>query len=152
MNELFNPDGHLTDEALGMLAADELEELSRLEGAEHLSFCDACVQKYTDFLCAGELMELPEELHETILRRLHRKTKLLLFNRYGAMAAAACFAILFWLTGVFSPQARTQPSGTGETEPSVSISERTASFTRSITDQLNGLLEKIQQPKEWFSK
>lgn len=149
MKDLFTADGHLTGEALRMLAAEGLEELSRLEVAEHLSFCDECVQKYTEFLSAGELMQPPQELHENILRRIRRKARLFLCNRYGAAAAAACFAITFWLTGVFTPQVDQRPSGAAE-EP-VSITERTADFARNISDQLNAFLQKFQQPKEWFT-
>ena len=39
--DAFRSDGHLTDEILTALAGgEELEELTRLEAAEHLSFCD----------------------------------------------------------------------------------------------------------------
>ena len=39
--ELFRADGHLTEEALRALAENKpLDELHRLEAAEHLSFCD----------------------------------------------------------------------------------------------------------------
>lgn len=149
MKDVFTAGGHLTGEALHGLATEGLEELSRLEVAEHLSFCDECVQKYTEFLSTGELIQPPRALHENVIRLIRRKTKLFLCNRYSAAAAAACFAIVFWLTGVFSPQPGYQPSKTEE-EP-VSITEHAADFTRSISDQLNAFLQKIQQPKEWFT-
>ena len=42
--ERFHTDGHLTDEALAALIRDgRPDELSRLEIAEHLSFCDVCL-------------------------------------------------------------------------------------------------------------
>lgn len=149
MKDLFTADGHLTGEALHGLATEGLEELSRLEVAEHLSFCDECVQKYTEFLSAGELMQPPQALHENVIRLIRRKTKLFLCNRYSAATAAACFAIVFWLTGVFSPRMDQRPPGAAE-EP-VSITEHAADFTRSISNQLNEFLQKIQQPKEWFT-
>ena len=41
--EYFRPDGHLTDEALAALVRSEpLDELVRLELAEHLAYCDDC--------------------------------------------------------------------------------------------------------------
>ena len=51
MNELFNQDGCLTDYALSALIHDKpLDELERLELSEHLSFCDACIERYTAML------------------------------------------------------------------------------------------------------
>ena len=51
MMELFQEDGHLTQYALDALVQDlPLDELSRLEIAEHLSFCDACVDRYSQAL------------------------------------------------------------------------------------------------------
>ena len=39
----FRPDGHLTDAALtALVRGDCLEELDRLELAEHLAYCDQC--------------------------------------------------------------------------------------------------------------
>ena len=44
----FRPDGHLTDAALtALVRGDCLEELDRLELAEHLAYCDQCLQRYT---------------------------------------------------------------------------------------------------------
>lgn len=45
--KLFRDDGHLTDEALTALAGESLDDLSCLEIAEHLAFCDLCLQRYT---------------------------------------------------------------------------------------------------------
>ena len=56
MNELFNQDGCLTDYALSALIHDKpLDELERLELSEHLSFCDACIERYTAMLCFAVL-------------------------------------------------------------------------------------------------
>ena len=46
--ELFDPSGHLTDRALlALVRNEELDELARLELAEHLAYCDRCLQRYT---------------------------------------------------------------------------------------------------------
>ena len=46
---VFREDGHLSGEALAALARNEdrFGELERLEIAEHLAFCDFCLQRYT---------------------------------------------------------------------------------------------------------
>ena len=41
--ELFDKNGCLTDEGLQALQAGGLDELGRLETAEHLSYCDKCM-------------------------------------------------------------------------------------------------------------
>ena len=48
--KLFREDGHLTDEGLRALIAGELDEMGRLETAEHLDFCDQCVERYSELL------------------------------------------------------------------------------------------------------
>lgn len=40
MTELFLQTGHLSDEGLQALIDGMLDEMQRLEAAEHLSFCD----------------------------------------------------------------------------------------------------------------
>ena len=38
--ELFNKEGHLTDEGLRAVVDGTLDEMGRLEASAHLSFCD----------------------------------------------------------------------------------------------------------------
>ena len=53
----FRPDGHLTDAALtALVRGDCLEELDRLELAEHLAYCDQCLQRYTELLSEGPML------------------------------------------------------------------------------------------------
>ena len=40
--ESFRKDGCLSDEGLHALIAGQLDELGRLEAAEHLAYCDKC--------------------------------------------------------------------------------------------------------------
>ena len=55
----FRPDGHLTDAALtALVRGDCLEELDRLELAEHLAYCDQCLQRYTELLSEGPMVTL----------------------------------------------------------------------------------------------
>lgn len=56
----FRPDGHLTDAALtALVRGDCLEELDRLELAEHLAYCDQCLQRYTELLSEGPMLTPP---------------------------------------------------------------------------------------------
>lgn len=56
--ELFREDGCLSDEGLHALTAGQLDELGRLEAAEHLAYCDKCTDRYTALLTADALGDL----------------------------------------------------------------------------------------------
>ena len=58
--EIFDRHGHLTDQALEALTGGApLDELHRLEIAEHLAFCDRCLQRYTERLTDETLLAPP---------------------------------------------------------------------------------------------
>lgn len=59
--ELFDKNGCLTDEGLQALQAGGLDELGRLETAEHLSYCDKCMDRYTALLTADALETPPQD-------------------------------------------------------------------------------------------
>ena len=57
---LFDAEGHLTDEGLHALQAGRLDELGSLEAAEHLTFCDYCLARYTALIeSAPEKLKQP---------------------------------------------------------------------------------------------
>jgi len=90
----FRPDGHLTDEALRALADEgALTELDRLECAEHLAFCDQCLQRYTDLLAGTELMTPPPTLRDSLWRRIRRRAFSLFTSRYATAVAAVTLAL-----------------------------------------------------------
>ena len=92
--ERFRADGHLTDEALAALVRDDgLDQLCRLELAEHLSFCDACLQRYTDLLCGTELLTPERSCRETLWARVRARTLRLVTSRYATAAAAVTLAL-----------------------------------------------------------
>ena len=102
MTELFRPDGHLTDEGLEALIGGELDELGRLEAAEHLSFCDACLVRYTALLEGDVLQEPPTDQTLPVMRRLRRRAAQALMSRYTAAAAAVLITGTLWYTGIFA--------------------------------------------------
>ena len=60
--ELFNKEGHLTDEGLRAVVDGTLDEMGRLEASEHLSFCDSCLVRYTELLADDTLLVQPPGL------------------------------------------------------------------------------------------
>lgn len=92
--ERFRADGHLTDEALAALARDgDLDELGRLEIAEHLSFCDSCLQRYTDLLTGTELLAPERSCQKALWARVRTRTLRLVTSRYATAAAAVALAL-----------------------------------------------------------
>lgn len=95
---MFDQKGHLTKEAITALVQGEaLSERERLEAAEHLSFCDLCLQRYTEAL-SGNLLLTPEvSCADTIWWRIRQRTVRVLTSRYATAAAAVALALtLVW--------------------------------------------------------
>ena len=104
--DLFRPDGHLTEEALTALTCEApLDETARLELAEHLAYCNLCLQRYTDALADAPLLT-PERSCQAGLRQRIRARALRLFtSRYAAAVAGVALALtLVWGSG--SPRFR----------------------------------------------
>ena len=99
--ELFHENGHLTSEGLKALTEGRLDELARLEAAEHLSFCDECLVRYTALLEDAPLAAPKAPLAPGVWQRIRRRTWRIVTSRYATAAAAAAFALIIWGTGVF---------------------------------------------------
>lgn len=109
----FRPDGHLTEEALAALVRQEpLTELDRLELAEHLAYCDQCLQRYTELLSAGTLLTPKHSCREPLRRRIWRRAVQLGIQRYATAAAAVALALtLLWgSAGLSGRIAQTEPT------------------------------------------
>ena len=82
--ELFREDGCLSDEGLHALTAGQLDELGRLEAAEHLAYCDKCTDRYTALLTADALADPPRD------------------GRAAVAGVAAVLALTMWRTGALT--------------------------------------------------
>lgn len=101
MKELFFPDGHLTDEALQGLVDGSLDEMARLEVGEHLSFCDACLDRYTALLTADVLEEPETNQTLSVMRQVHKRQVNTAARRYATAAAAVAIGSVLWYIGAF---------------------------------------------------
>ena len=99
--EIFRHDGHLTDGALAALVAGEpLDETARLEIAEHLAYCDLCLQRYTDALAGAPLLTPERSCQESLWRRIRARTVQIFTSRYAAAVAGVVLALtLVWGSG-----------------------------------------------------
>ena len=102
--DAFRSDGHLTEEILAALArGDELEELTRLEAAEHLAFCDQCLERYPEMLAGTELLAPAHSCRENIWHRIRSRTLRIVTSRYATAAAAVVLALtMLWGGTLFS--------------------------------------------------
>ena len=109
----FRPDGHLTDAALAALVrGDPPPELERLELAEHLAYCDRCLQRYTELLTDEVLVPPPAPAGPGLRRRLRRRTVRLTVSRYATAAAAVVLAltVLWGSIGLSGQAAPAEPT------------------------------------------
>lgn len=136
--DIFRRDGHLTDEALAALVSGQsLDETTRLEIAEHLAFCDLCLQRYTDALAGTELLTPERSCQENLWRRIRTRAARLFLNRYAAAAAAVALALtmLWGSAGVTLPERPPLP----EDRPTVSDGLR--KWNESLDSAMSGVNE-----------
>lgn len=97
--ELFDIRGCLTDEGLRALIEGQLDELQRLEAAEHLAYCDRCVERYTALL-SKDVLQTPESsvlspVMKSLWVRIMRNT----LGRAAVAGVAAVLALTLWGSG-----------------------------------------------------
>ena len=135
--ELFRHDGHLTDGALTALVAGEsLDETARLEIAEHLAYCDLCLQRYTDALAGAPLLTPEHSCRESLWRRIRARTVQIFTSRYAAAVAGVVLALtLVWGSGYGSIRLPELP----EDRPTVSDGLR--KWNESLDNAMSGVNE-----------
>ncbi len=140
MKPYFDQDGHLTDLAFDDLLHGEPDELSRLEIAEHLAFCDRCTERYTALLCGDELIPVPETLRPSVMRRIRQYARQVFFNRYVAAGMAACLTMILWLGGAFSVH-----SGPQQPDPFQALTSFSEQFSSTTNEIGHRMTDGIQQ-------
>ena len=108
--ELFDKNGCLTDEGLQALQAGGLDELGRLETAEHLSYCDKCMDRYTALLTADALETPPHSAHKAVMAAIWVR---LMQNTWGRAAVAGVAAVLAFtiMSGLYFVRSIVVPLG-----------------------------------------
>lgn len=134
--EVFRPDGHLTPQALSALAGnqDVFSQLERLEAAEHLAFCDACLQRYTDLLAAGPLLSPSHSCEKSLWTRIRLRAFRMITSRYATAAAAVTLALtVLWGSGGRGTEF---PRRDGLPEDRPSVSQRLSGLAGDLNDSL----------------
>ena len=148
--ELFDrTSGCLTDEGLQALADGQLDELSRLEAAEHLAFCDACLDHYTALLAGPMIVQPPQDLQKPVWQRIRSQMFRVLTNRYATAAAAVAIAFCLWGSGLFQglvPTADAQLTPALQLQQTEQTLERRLAFNeaaRSASRSLSSLFDSV---------
>ena len=140
-NKLFDAEGHLTDEGLYALKDGTLDDLGALEAAEHLTFCDYCLLRYTKMIDnAPECLQQPmRDLIPQVQNLMRLRSFRIMTNRYVSTAAAVALAFLLWNVTAFGitgstgvPVAKPTP-----TEPQPSFRQRVNSVVGGFYESLN---------------
>ena len=100
--ELFDKNGCLTDEGLQALQAGGLDELGRLETAEHLAYCDKCMDRYTALLTADALETPPHSAHKAVMAAVWVRLMQSTCGRAAVAGIAAVLALTMWRTGALT--------------------------------------------------
>ena len=134
--ERFRADGHLTDEALlALIRQEDQSELERLEIAEHLAFCDACLQRYTDLLAEDALLIPSRSCQQTLWQRLRVR------------AVRLALTVLWGSAGIF-PQAAADPL---PPSPDSTVTQRLWDWPERWNQSMDSMFSQISDFLDHFS-
>lgn len=135
--EIFRHDGHLTDEAFSALVTGApLDETARLELAEHLAYCDLCLQRYTGAMAGAPLLVPERSCQESLWRQIRARTVQMFTSRYAAAVAGVVLALtLVWGSGYGSFRLPDLP------EDRPTVSDRLRKWNESLDSAMSGVNE-----------
>ncbi|MBP3510347.1 hypothetical protein [Oscillibacter sp.] len=135
--EIFRHDGHLTGEAFSALVTGApLDETARLELAEHLAYCDLCLQRYTGAMTGAPLLVPERSCQESLWRQIRARTVQMFTSRYAAAVAGVVLALtLVWGSGYGSFRLPDLP------EDRPTVSDRLRKWNESLDSAMSGVNE-----------
>ena len=122
--ELFDAKGCLSEEGLQALVGGQLDETQRLEAAEHLAYCDRCMDRYTALLTDDVLEQPPRSARGAVMGTIWIRLMQNTWGRAAVATVAAVLALTLWRTGTLEQILHTGqqlntwlPQTTQQTEP-----------------------------------
>lgn len=143
-NNLFDNAGCLTQSGLEALREDRLDDLGRLEAAEHLTFCDRCLARYTALLESIQLSAPMRDLIPQVQALMRMRTFRVMTNRYVSVAAAIALALALWRFGLFGTAPAAAPKEMNQARPKAGISQMLGSVLDDASEGLQNVLGSIQ--------
>ena len=137
----FDRSGHITESGFSALMSGAADELSRFEMAEHLDWCDRCVDRYSLKLTDGLLFETPKDFSGTVMARIRRRALRIITGQTAKVCAAACLAIVIWCGGIFDGDLMTEGEMLSAkiTAGGSGFSQMVSGIGNAIGDWLSGL-------------
>lgn len=140
-DQLFYIDGHLTDFALAALMDGRLDQLHRLEVGEHLSYCDHCLDRYSELLTLDTLKVPETDPTPVIMQRIRRNKWRASIRRYTAAVAAVAIGSSLWYSGLLTAMGDAmlhppipEPAKHGISAPFDAISDLGSSFQSAVEE------------------
>ena len=146
-NNLFDRDGHLTGAGLNAMEQGSLDELGSLEAAEHLSFCNACLARYTNWLeTVPNLLSPARDLTPQVQNLLRMRSIRVLTNRYVSIVAAIVLAFGLWSFGVFNIDSGAAQRAADRLSqgPRFAVSQGIQQFLSGIGSTVDDVLRELQ--------
>ena len=144
---LFDAEGHLTDEGLHALQEGRLDELGSLETAEHLTFCDYCLARYTALIeSAPEKLKQPmRDLIPQVQALMRLRSFRIMTNRYVS-TAAVMLAFALWRFGFFGGVGMVQKpvQQLPDVTPRVTVSQALGGMFDSMSSGLSNMFDGMQ--------
>lgn len=147
---LFDAEGHLTDEGLHALQESRLDELGSLEAAEHLTFCDYCLARYTALIeSAPEKLKQPmRDLIPQVQALMRLRSFRIMTNRYVSTAVAVMLAFALWRFGFFGGVGTVQKpvQQLPDVTPRVTVSQALGGMFDSMSSGLSNMFDECSLP------
>ena len=89
----------MTDAGFRAMMDGQLDELGRLEAAEHLSYCDQCMDRYTALLTADALEKPPRSMQGAVMGTIWARLMQNTYGRAAVAGVAAVLALTLWRSG-----------------------------------------------------
>lgn len=147
MKELFDPNGHLTDDAFGALLRDEPARPRWNVWRFPSTFPSAtAVWSGTPPSWTAPSCSPPRAGRASGLPAHPRARRKLFVNKYATAAAAACFAIMFWNIGLFNVDVQNDHGKILDAlaNGAATFSERTTQFTDNLSETLDKILQSLK--------
>lgn len=150
--ELFDQTGHLTQYCLIELMSGTLSIEERIKVSEHLSECDVCTKKYTDFLSEDTWITPPQSMAPVIEKAIKRKQYAWNVKQYSIMAVAAGFAIVILTTNLVFPYShevkKREERNASMKQFGTQCIEVSREFTEDISEGIQSILSQFNQKGE----
>ena len=133
--ELFDAKGCLSEEGLQALVGGQLDETQRLEAAEHLAYCDRCMDRYTALLTDDVLEQPPRSARGAVMGTIWIRLMQNTWGRAAVAGVAAVLAFTMWRSGTIDQLLNfRQELHTWTPETSQSQTEEPAQLGKPVED------------------